>query len=148
VHAVPTPKLSLRAWTSPDRKTHSQIDHILMDRRWHSSKFHVQSLRGTNCDIDCSLVIIKVWKIGIKLASSTEDWCGGVLSQEAKWARGLETYQIKIWNRFAALENLNDSEAINMAWENIKENIKTSAKEGLGLYELKQHNPWLSIKIV
>jgi len=34
-----------------------------------------------------------------------------------------------------------------MAWENIKENIKTSAKERVGQYELKQHNPWLSIKI-
>jgi len=28
-----------------------------------------------------------------------------------------------------------------MTWENIKENIKTSAKEGLGLHELKQHKP-------
>jgi hypothetical protein len=24
-------------WTSPDGKTHNQIDHILIDRRWHSS---------------------------------------------------------------------------------------------------------------
>ena len=29
-----------------------------------------------------------------------------------------------------------------MAWENIKGNIKTSAKESLVLYELKQHRPW------
>jgi hypothetical protein len=28
----------------------------------------------------------------------------------------------------AALKNLNDSEDINTSWENIKENIKTSAK--------------------
>ena len=44
---------------------------------------------------------------------------------------------MKISKRFAALENLNDGEDINMVWENIKENIKTSAKESLGLYELK-----------
>ena len=50
-------------------------------------------------------------------------------------------YQIDITNRFAALENLSDSEGINRAWENIKGNIKTSAKESLGLYELKQHKP-------
>jgi hypothetical protein len=51
-------------------------------------------------------------------------------------------YQIKISNRFAALENLNVSEDINRAWENIKERIKISAKESLGLYERKQHKPW------
>jgi hypothetical protein len=45
-------------------------------------------------------------------------------------------------NRLAALENLNDSEGINRAWENIKENIKISAKESLGLYKLKQHKAW------
>ena len=38
-------------------------------------------------------------------------------------------YQIDITNRFAALENLNDDEDVNRTWENIKENIKTSAKE-------------------
>jgi hypothetical protein len=52
-------------------------------------------------------------------------------------------YQIEITNRFTeALENLNDSEDVNRAWENIKENIKISAKESLGLYELKLHKPW------
>jgi len=30
---------------------------------------------------------------------------------------------------------------INRAWENIKENIKTSATESLGLHELKQQKP-------
>jgi len=50
-------------------------------------------------------------------------------------------YQIKISNRSAALENLNDNEDINKAWENIKENIKPSAKESVGLYEFKQQKP-------
>ena len=40
------------------------------------------------------------------------------------------------------MENLSDDEDINRAWENIKENIKTSAQEILGLHELKQHRPW------
>ena len=51
-------------------------------------------------------------------------------------------YQIEIMKRLAALENLSDSKDINSAWENIKENIRTSAKENLGLPELKQHKPW------
>jgi hypothetical protein len=41
--------------------------------------------------------------------------------------------QIKISNKFAALENLNDSEDINGAWEDIKQNIKTSDKLSLRL---------------
>ena len=50
-----------------------------------------------------------------------------------------EKYQIELTNRFAALENLDVEEDVNRAWENIKENIKTSAKESLGLHERKQH---------
>jgi hypothetical protein len=29
-----------------------------------------------------------------------------------------------------------------LVWESIKDNIKTSAKESLGLHEMKQHKPW------
>ena len=38
--------------------------------------------------------------------------------------------------------NLSDNKDINRAWEIIKQNIKTSAKESLGLQELKQHKSW------
>ena len=48
-------------------------------------------------------------------------------------------YQIEITNKFAALENLNGAENVNRAWENIKENIITSAKESLCLHEWKKH---------
>ena len=53
-----------------------------------------------------------------------------------------EQYQIEITNRFAALENLKDEEDVDRTWENIIENIKTSAEESLGLHELKQNKPW------
>ena len=48
---------------------------------------------------------------------------------------------MKTSNRSADLENLNDSKNINLAWENIIQNNKTSAKDSLDLYELKQHKP-------
>ena len=49
-------------------------------------------------------------------------------------------------NKFAALENLSDSEDINRFWVNIKENIKTSVKESLVMYKLKQHKPWFDVE--
>jgi hypothetical protein len=39
------------------------------------------------------------------------------------------------------LGNLTEDEDIYRASDNIKENMKTLAKEGLGLHELKQHTP-------
>ena len=42
---------------------------------------------------------------------------------------GSKEYQIESTNSFAALEDFSDSEDIRRAWENIKENIKDSAKE-------------------
>jgi hypothetical protein len=53
-----------------------------------------------------------------------------------------EQYQNEITNRFAALENLSDDEDVDRTWENIKENIKTPAKESLGLHKLRQNKPW------
>ena len=38
-------------------------------------------------------------------------------------------YPIKISSRFAASKKLSESEDINMAWEIIEENIKTSAED-------------------
>jgi len=52
-------------------------------------------------------------------------------------------YQTENTNRFAASDNLNDGEDINTAWENMKENVKTSASESLDLHELKHHTSWL-----
>ena len=35
-------------WTS----AHNQIDHILIDRKWHSSIINLRSVRGAYCETD------------------------------------------------------------------------------------------------
>jgi hypothetical protein len=38
---IPHRNIHKYTWTSPDGKTHNQIDHILIDRKWHSGILHV-----------------------------------------------------------------------------------------------------------
>jgi hypothetical protein len=49
-------------WTSPDGKTHNQIGHKLIGRRWHSSVHDVRCVRGADSDTDHCLVVAKVRK--------------------------------------------------------------------------------------
>jgi hypothetical protein len=43
---------------------------------------------------------------------------------------------------FAALEDLDAELVINSGWDTIREIIKVTAKERLGYFEMKKHNPW------
>jgi hypothetical protein len=54
---------------------------------------------------------------------------------------GKEQYRVEVSNRFAALEDF-DAE-VPGAWEMIRDNIKISAKESLGYFELRKHEPWI-----
>jgi hypothetical protein len=47
-------------WTSPDGKTHSQVEHILIDRRRYSNILEVGSFRVANCDTDLYLMVANV----------------------------------------------------------------------------------------
>ena len=103
---------------------------------------YARSFRGADCDTDHCLVVAKV-KERLEVSEQA--------AQNFNWERfdfrklnELEVrkqYQTEISNRFETLEYLKDGQFINRAWENIKENVKISAKEILGLYELKQHTP-------
>jgi hypothetical protein len=57
---------------------------------------------------------------------------------------GKEKYHIEVSNRFVALKDLDTEVEINSAWKTIRENIKISAKQSLGYYELRKHKPWFN----
>jgi hypothetical protein len=63
-------------WSSSDRKKHKQNDHILTDRRWHSSILYVRIFRGADCDIHIYLCCSNsgVTIHGTQIASSCIDF--------------------------------------------------------------------------
>jgi hypothetical protein len=62
--------------------------------------------------------------------------------KKLKDVEGKEQFCVEVSNRFGALEDLNTEVEINSAWETIRENIKISAKESLGYFEVKKHTLW------
>jgi hypothetical protein len=47
-------------WTSPDGKSNNDIDHILIDRKRHSSVLDVRTFRTSDYDAEHYLVVAKV----------------------------------------------------------------------------------------
>jgi endonuclease/exonuclease/phosphatase family metal-dependent hydrolase len=56
------PQLNIHkyTWTSPDGKTHNQIDRIPVDRRRHSNVLDVRTFRAADCDSDHYLVVVNI----------------------------------------------------------------------------------------
>ena len=116
------------------------MNHILkMDRHttrsitWHSNILDVRSFRGADCDSDHYLVVAKLRERLAVRKQAAQEVVGerfnlGKLNEREVRKR----YQIEITNRFAALGNVENDGDINRAWEDIKDSIKTSAKESGG----------------
>jgi hypothetical protein len=129
-------------WTSPEGNTHNQIDHVLIDRRQHSSMLDVQSIRGADCDTDRYLVVAKVRErlaVSKQVAQKVDTERFNVKKLNEQNVK--EQYQVTIRNRFTALENLEDSGDINRAWNNIREYINILTQEGIGYCESKHRKP-------
>jgi hypothetical protein len=111
-------KIHKYTWTSPGGNTHNQIDHVLTDRRRHSSMLDVRSFRGADCDTDSYLVLAKVRE---RLAVSK------------RAAQKVDTERFNLKN-------------VNRACDNIRESIKISAQKSLGYWESKHLKLWFDVE--
>jgi len=113
-------------WTSPDGKTHNQIDNILIDWKWYSSILDVQSFRGADCDTDLYLKVAKVRETLAISKQAEQKFDVEILNlKKLSELEVIKQYQIKISKQVCNLENVNDGQDINRAWENTTDNIKT-----------------------
>jgi hypothetical protein len=95
-------------WTSPDGKTYNQIDHILIDRRRHSSVFDVRSFRAADCDMDHYLVVAKIReRTAVNKQGSHKCHMERFNLKKLNEVGVKEKYHVEVSNRFAALEDLN-----------------------------------------
>jgi hypothetical protein len=134
-------------WTSPEGNTHNQIDHGLINRRRHSSILDVRSFRGADCDTGHYLVVAKV-RERLAVSKRAAHKIGTEIFNVKKINEVVvkEQYQVSIINKFAALENLENSGDINGAWDNIRENVNISAQEGRGYSESNHLKQWFDDK--
>jgi len=79
--------------------------------------------QGTDFDTDHHLVVEKVRESLAVSKQEAQNFDGERLTlRKLNELEVRRQYQIKISNRFAALENLSDGEDIKRAWVNIQEN--------------------------
>jgi hypothetical protein len=70
-------------WASLDRRTHNQLDYILIDTRRHSSVLDVGLLRTADCDTNHYLVVAKVREsLSVKKQKTAQSSYGEFQSQE------------------------------------------------------------------
>jgi hypothetical protein len=95
----------------------------------------MQSFRRSDCDTDHYLAVVNVReRLSVRKRTAPKFNEERFNLKKLSEVEVREKCQIRISNRFAALENLHDSGDINRAWENTRENINISDKESLGLF--------------
>jgi hypothetical protein len=108
-------------WTSADKKTHNQIDHILIDGRKHSDIIYVPSFRTADCGTDHSLVVTKVReRLAVNKLRSHGFHMDRFNLKKPNEVEAKEKYHVEVFSRLAALEDLDAEVKINCAVETIR----------------------------
>ena len=99
-----------------------------------------KKLRGADCNSDHYLVVAKGRERLAVCKQAAQEVVGERFNlRNLNELEVTKRYHIEITKRFAVLRNEGNDGDINRAWEDIKESIKTSAKESLEVHDLKKY---------
>jgi hypothetical protein len=86
-------------------KEHSKIDHILIDRRRHSSVLDVRSFRAADCDIDHYLIVAKLReRLAVNKLRSHRFYIGMPILKKLQEVERKDQFYVEVPNRFAVLK--------------------------------------------
>ena len=126
-------------WISPDKKTVSQIDHILVAQKRQSSIRNIRTYRGTTLESDHFLVQATIkQKINraVRNKSVRIKWDVEKLKFESVKAQ----YEEHLENNLR-VKDMEDTE-INKAWDKIKKEIVEAAERYIGQKKQQPRNEW------
>jgi hypothetical protein len=132
-------------WTSPDKRTNNQIDHVLINQKYRSSIKDTRVMRGADAASDHQLVRtqmkLKLRKQISKTKSQTKYDVSKLQDKNVK-----SKFSVELKNKFAVLEALPEDEGngndIEKKWGHFEKAYNQTAKEVLGTKKRKQ-KPWI-----
>ena len=124
-------------WTSPDGRTQSQIDHIIINGKWRHSLLDVRVMRHADVGSDHNLVTAKI-RIKLRKARIGDKRKQKLDIEKLKNPRIKEEFGIELRNKFSALQ---DETTMSLAEFNVA--IIETGEKVLGHKKYKK-KPWIS----
>ena len=131
-------------WTSPDGKTHNQIDHILVNQQFRRSILEMRVRRGADVASDHHLVQTRV---RLKLKKITKPTSSRIRYDVDKLRHEAvrKKFTLELRNRLAVLEAAEeDDHDINSKWTQFNKAYNNTAEKVLGRKRKSGKSEWLN----
>ncbi|XP_065582594.1 uncharacterized protein LOC136041763 [Artemia franciscana] len=132
------------SWSSPDGRTHNQIDHLLINRKWKSSLQDVRAFRAADVASDHALMIARI-SLKLKAAPKTSPKANPAFDSAKRSTPAIRNvFALTLSNKFEALALDDDIDAsLESTWNTIKEVYSQTAAATVG-YAKRPKDQWLS----
>ena len=144
------PDIHKYTWTSPDRRTKNQIDHLAICGKFRSSVLNTRTYRGADVNSDHELCVSTV-QLKLRKVIKTNNTKKRYDFNKLKSPDTKQMYNLELKNRFDALIGLNDDAEDQVdnpmsckdLWTGIRDTYNKVSEEVLG-FKRKGHKDWVS----